>query len=184
MNTEMTDMTWTQDDKQYEFVTVPDLSSPLQCSQGCAFNTDTAKCPSDIYGYTYCDNDINKIWKEIKILKSPTQEVKEFEVQQQEVKGTKYDSGKTQWWYLPIEPIKEVLAVLEYGDKKYPDANGTNWKHVPNAKKRYYSAAMRHLTAWFEGEKNDPETNRSHLAHACTNVLFLLWFEIKGKFNE
>jgi hypothetical protein len=183
MNTEM-NTAWTHKGKQYEFVTKPNLYQSTQCGQGCAFNVGADDCPVNGNGILHCDTDTNKIWKEIKILKSPTQEIKEFEVQQQEPKGTKYDSGKTQWWYLPIEPIKEVLAVLEYGDKKYPDANGTNWKHVPNAKKRYYSAAMRHLTAWFEGEKNDPETNRSHLAHACTNILFLLWFEIKGKFNE
>jgi hypothetical protein len=97
-----------------------------------------------------------------------------------ENKGIKYDDGKLQWWYLPIEPIKEVLKVLHYGDKKYPADDGCNWKQVPNAKKRYYSALMRHITAWWDGEKNDQESGLHHLAHACTNVLFLLWFEMKG----
>jgi len=97
-----------------------------------------------------------------------------------ENKGIKHDDGKIQWWYLPIEPIKEVLKVLHYGDKKYPADDGCNWKRVPNAKKRYYSALMRHITAWWDEEKNDQESGMHHLAHACTNVLFLLYFEMKG----
>jgi len=97
-----------------------------------------------------------------------------------ENKGIKFDDGKIQWWYLPIEPIKEILKVLHYGDKKYPADDGCNWKRVPNAKKRYYSALMRHITAWWDEEKNDQESGMHHLAHACTNVLFLLYFEMKG----
>jgi len=97
-----------------------------------------------------------------------------------ENKGIKHDDGKIQWWYLPIEPIKEVLKVLHYGDKKYPADDGCNWKRVPNAKKRYYSALMRHITAWWDEERNDQESGMHHLAHACTNVLFLLYFEMRG----
>jgi len=105
---------------------------------------------------------------------------KETSKETKENKGIKYDDGKIQWWYLPIEPIKEVLKVLHYGDKKYPADDGCNWKRVPNAKKRYYSALMRHITAWWDEEKNDQESGMHHLAHACTNVLFLLYFEMKG----
>jgi hypothetical protein len=94
--------------------------------------------------------------------------------------GVKYDNGKTQWWYLPIKPIKEIIDVLEYGDKKYPATDGSNWKRVPDAKKRYYSALMRHITAWWDGENDDSESGKSHLAHAATNIIFLLWFEING----
>ena len=107
-------------------------------------------------------------------------EVQHFTYAEPSSKGIKYDEGKIQWWYLPIEPIKEVLKVLHYGDKKYPADDGCNWKQVSSAKKRYYSALMRHVTAWWDGEKNDQESGLHHLAHACTNVLFLLWFEMKG----
>lgn len=95
-------------------------------------------------------------------------------------KGVKSDQGKTQWSYLPIPAVKAVVDVMAYGDTKYPAPDGSNWKRVPDAKKRYYNAAMRHLTAWWDGEQNDPETGYNHLAHACSNLLFLLWFEIKG----
>lgn len=95
-------------------------------------------------------------------------------------KGVKNDSGKIEWSYLPIEPMNEVLKVLMLGDRKYPSPDGCNWKVVPNARKRYYNAALRHLTSWYNGEKTDQETGYNHLAHAVTNCLFLLWFEIKG----
>jgi hypothetical protein len=95
-------------------------------------------------------------------------------------KGVKNDSGKTRWSYLPLQSIKSVIDVMTYGDKKYPAEDGSNWKRVKNARKRYYNATMRHLTSWFDGEKNDPESGLHHLAHACSNILFLLWFEFNG----
>ena len=101
-------------------------------------------------------------------------------VPEPENKGVKSDQGKTQWSYLPIPAVKAVVDVMAYGDTKYPAPDGSNWKRVPDAKKRYYNAAMRHLTSWWDGEQNDPETGYNHLAHACSNLLFLLWFEIKG----
>lgn len=101
-----------------------------------------------------------------------------------ENKGVKHDNGKAQWSYLPVPAVKAVIEVMQYGDIKYPAQDGSNWKRVPNAKKRYYNAAMRHMTSWWDGEQNDPETGYNHLAHACSNLLFLLWFEIKGYSDE
>lgn len=98
--------------------------------------------------------------------------------------GRKDDAGKTQWWYMPIKPMQEVIGVLEYGDKKYPAEDGCNWKNVPDARKRYYSALMRHITEWFEGETHDKESGRHHLAHAATNCLFLLWFDLNKQEKE
>lgn len=97
----------------------------------------------------------------------------------QENKGVKHDQDKIKWSYLPIKPIIEVLKVLEYGDKKYPAPDGANWKRVENAKKRYYDACLRHMTAWYDGEEKDLESGLSHLAHACACVLFLLWFSLR-----
>ena len=85
--------------------------------------------------------------------------------------GVKYDQEKLDWSLLPIEPIEEVVKVLMFGAKKYaPD----NWKKVPDAERRYYNAAMRHLTSWQKGEKLDSETGLSHLAHALCCITFLL----------
>jgi hypothetical protein len=51
------------------------------------------------------------------------------------------------------------------------------WQKVPNAKERYFAALMRHLTAWWDGERADPESGLHHLAHAGCCLLFLIWFD-------
>tara|TARA_R110002126_G_scaffold220018_1_gene365374 strand:- start:133 stop:597 length:465 start_codon:yes stop_codon:yes gene_type:complete len=93
-------------------------------------------------------------------------------------RGVKYDGDKPRWELLPFKAVREVVEVLTYGSNKYAD---DNWKIVPDARKRYISASFRHLTAWAEGEKNDNETGKSHLAHAICCLLFLLWFEQEDK---
>ena len=95
----------------------------------------------------------------------------------QAIEGAKHDGGKPRWSLLPLAAVKEVIGVLEFGAKKY---DVDNWQKVPDARTRYYDAAMRHLTAWREGEQNDPESGLHHLAHAGCCVLFLLWFEVKA----
>lgn len=91
--------------------------------------------------------------------------------------GQKYDYGKLRWGLLPNAAVCEVIKVLMRGAEKYET---DNWKRVPDARRRYYEAAMRHLTAWWDGERDDPEWGLSHLAHAGCCVLFLLWFEVTG----
>jgi len=97
-------------------------------------------------------------------------------------KGVKYDQEKDRWSLLPFVSVREILAVLAYGAGKYPSAN--NWKNVPEARRRYFEAALRHMWAWWDGETNDQESDRHHLAHAGCCVLFLLWFELQGKRQE
>jgi hypothetical protein len=64
--------------------------------------------------------------------------------------------------------IQENIAILNLtGDD--------NWMHVTPFRKRYIGALMRHITAWIRGEKTDPETSKSHLAHAGCCLLFLMW---------
>lgn len=91
--------------------------------------------------------------------------------------GLKYDSEKTDWSLLPMDVIEEVAEVLTFGAKKYaPD----NWKRVPKWRDRYYSAAQRHIKQYRDGEFNDLETDRSHLAHAIACLVFLYEKEKEG----
>lgn len=89
--------------------------------------------------------------------------------------GRKFDGDKEQFSLLPTGTLKPVLKVLGFGAKKYAK---DNWKYVENGKERYFNAAMRHLTAWWEGEKTDPETGESHLAHTLCCLFFLLWLDM------
>ena len=88
--------------------------------------------------------------------------------------GRKDDVAKAPWDLLPIGPLRSVVDVLAFGARKY---GVDNWQQVPDARRRYYAAALRHLTAWWEGEKTDPESGLPHLAHAACCVLFLGWFD-------
>ena len=92
--------------------------------------------------------------------------------------GKKSDSGKTMMSLLMVQfgdLNKQVADVLTYGAEKYPKPPlHDNWRGVPNGKIRYTDAMYRHLHAYFvEGEKVDPETGLSHLAHAISNAHFV-----------
>lgn len=90
--------------------------------------------------------------------------------------GRKFDGGKLQYGLLPPLALKATVEVLSYGAEKYePD----NWQKVPDAKRRYFDAAMRHLWAWKEGEAVDSESELDHLSHAMCNIMFLYEHDVK-----
>jgi hypothetical protein len=90
------------------------------------------------------------------------------------VPGTKHDAGKPRWDLLPMAEVAQVVDALTYGANKYTD-NG--WQVVETPRERYFAAAMRHITAWWTGEKLDPESGKHHLAHAVCCLLFLMWHD-------
>lgn len=90
--------------------------------------------------------------------------------------GRKNDDGKDPWALAPWDAFREVVKILALGAVKYAPRN---WEQGI-AYSRLYSATLRHLTAWWEGEDLDPETRKSHLAHAACCVLFLLAFVLRG----
>lgn len=87
--------------------------------------------------------------------------------------GRKDDGGKSPYHLLPPEFLESTTAVLAFGAAKYQERNwekGMAWS-------RCFSALMRHMWAWWRGEKADPETGLSHLAHASCCIAFLLTYE-------
>lgn len=91
--------------------------------------------------------------------------------------GKKFDSGKPRLGLLPPHAMIAIARVLTEGSKKYSDHN---WLHVSGAETRYTDAALRHIFAYMSGEKKDPETGESHLAHASCCIAFLLDAEESG----
>ena len=91
--------------------------------------------------------------------------------------GQKFDKGKPRWSLLPFRELKNGVEILTFGAEK---KKKNNWQKVDNATERYSDAALRHLTSWLSGEKKDPESGKSHLAHVVCNILFLMWFENEG----
>lgn len=88
--------------------------------------------------------------------------------------GKKDDNGKTDWSLLPMSTLEGVVKVLMFGEKKY---SRDSWQKVDNAKNRYFSALMRHLVKWLDGEKIDSESGLEHIDHALCCLIFLRWFE-------
>ena len=95
-----------------------------------------------------------------------------------EVQGKKLDQNKPRMSLLPKGVLSAVIRVLEFEATKY---KVDNWKHVPDAKTRYYDAMHRHIDAWWQGEEKDSETGESHLAHAVCCALFLMWLDDNSK---
>jgi len=93
------------------------------------------------------------------------------------MKGRKDDTGKPRWDLLPWAEVEQVVEVLTVGAVKYED---DNWKYVPHPRRRYFAACIRHILAWWHGEKLDPETGLHHLAHAVCCLLFLMWHDNQG----
>ena len=87
--------------------------------------------------------------------------------------GVKHDAGKPRLDLLPAEALVEIGAVLGAGAEKYAPHN---WRKG-FAYSRLIAAALRHIFAWVGGEDKDPETGRSHLAHAACCLMFLITFE-------
>lgn len=87
--------------------------------------------------------------------------------------GVKFDDGKLPWHLMPGDALEEILYILQFGANKYAERNwekGMNWS-------RCFGALMRHMWKWWMGEHTDPETGRSHLAHAGCCILFLIAYE-------
>ena len=81
---------------------------------------------------------------------------------------------------VPSNVLMEVgLAMLEGG--KYGEYN---YRSVGVQGSVYYDAAMRHLSAWWNGEDIDPDSGLPHLAKAMASIVVLRDGIFNGKFND
>ena len=90
--------------------------------------------------------------------------------------GVKFDQGKIPMHLHPPEPLFAIGEIWDFGQKKYSARNweeGMDWS-------RPFGALMRHMWAWWGGEKKDPETGKSHLWHAGCCIFMLITYEIRG----
>lgn len=101
---------------------------------------------------------------------------KEWNEQLNQPIGRKFDGGKLEYGLLPPLALKSVVEVLTFGAQKY---ERDNWQKVPESKRRYFDALQRHVWAWKEGEKFDPESGLHHLGHAMCCLMFLYEHDVK-----
>lgn len=88
----------------------------------------------------------------------------------------KRDEKKLRWDLLPIEPTEEVVKAFMYGNSK-PGNVENDWQFVTDKSNTYYAATMRHIVEWRKGNQID-ESGCHHLAHACANLMIIMWGEI------
>ena len=88
--------------------------------------------------------------------------------------GVKYDMEKPDYSLVPPNALEDTVKILTLGAQKY---DRDNWKLLPNAKRRYFAAAQRHMWARLKGELKDPESGIDHCAHAICCLMFMLELE-------
>lgn len=81
--------------------------------------------------------------------------------------------SKLKFSLIAPEAKEELAKVLTFGARKY---EAHNWKKCKDLS-LYWDAMYRHLNKYESGEAIDPETGISHLSHAFTNLMFLIYFE-------
>ncbi|WP_439392598.1 dATP/dGTP diphosphohydrolase domain-containing protein [Bradyrhizobium sp. PMVTL-01] len=96
---------------------------------------------------------------------------------QKQEAGSKFDAGKARIDLIAPEMLFGTAEILTFGAEKYGERNwekGMSWS-------RPFGALMRHLWAWWRGEKNDAETGKPHLWHASCCLMFLIAFEARSE---
>ncbi len=86
----------------------------------------------------------------------------------------KYDAGKPMWDLLPWSLVQEIVEVLTLGAEEH---GAYSWQNTQDGVNRYFAALHRHLAAWKQGDKIDPEWGKHHLAHAACCLLFMWWID-------
>lgn len=90
--------------------------------------------------------------------------------------GEKKDEGKSRLELVPYDAVRGVADILTIGSIKY---SARNWE-LGIAYGRVFGAVQRHLTSWWQGENLDPESGKSHIDHALTELMFLSAYEKRG----
>jgi len=88
--------------------------------------------------------------------------------------GMKYDDGKTPLDLWSPDVQEAVAQVLAFGAVKYEPYNwakGISYRRI-------FAAMLRHLWAFWRGQRLDEETGLHHLAHAGCCLMFLLHYEL------
>lgn len=89
----------------------------------------------------------------------------------------KKDAGKNKLDLVPASWFIKDGEVLTFGIQKGYEAN--SWRKVDINK--FKAATLRHLFAYLNGEKLDPESGLEHLAHVRTNIGFLMELDKENK---
>ena len=85
-------------------------------------------------------------------------------------KPIKHDADKLRY-LVPAGMEDQIAEVYDLGARKYGIGNYRNAECLEPG--RLLSATRRHVSAWRQGEMNDPETGYHHLVHAAVSLMLL-----------
>lgn len=92
----------------------------------------------------------------------------------------KLDKGKLRISLVPMQIVKDIAEVREFGSLKYKDPN--NWKQVE--RRRYVDALLRHTLAFVENANSvDEESGLPHYKHMACNLAFICDMIARDKVN-
>lgn len=86
------------------------------------------------------------------------------------ITGKKNDEGKPPLTLFPRTALEQAAEVFAFGANKYGKYNYKQGFEYT----RLLDAALRHVNAYADGEDLDPESGKSHLAHALCSIAMLL----------
>jgi hypothetical protein len=90
-------------------------------------------------------------------------------VKRETAKKNDKKDGKVPLEYLRMDGISEMCEVFAFGANKYGKDNYLLGHHVD----QLTAAALRHILAYQAGQELDPETGKSHIAHAQATLAML-----------
>lgn len=74
--------------------------------------------------------------------------------------------------YVPGRVLESVGRVFDFGARKHAPLG---WMTIPNYRAHFGAKITRHFTAYFIlGERSDPDTGESHLAHLVADALMII----------
>jgi hypothetical protein len=94
--------------------------------------------------------------------------------------ASKNDSEKPDLSHIPTEFLAAVAQAFMVGEKKYGRYN----YYKGHKASQLIAAAMRHLTAWMNGEENDPVDGQPHLGSVGACVAMLLKQKALGTLKD
>jgi hypothetical protein len=95
------------------------------------------------------------------------------------VPARKDDGAKPRMDLIAWDAVRVVAEVMTFGATKYAARN-----YYGLEQSRIFAAMQRHVTAWWLGEDDDPETGLPHLAHAMSCTMMLLEMQLQELGND
>lgn len=115
------------------------------------------------------------VWKDLKTDLEPLDDTEELKADSEKLrKFAKDTKGKAKITLAPMQILKDVAEVREYGVKKYGSVD--SWKEVPI--EDYRDALFRHLLEYVKDPNSvDKESGIKHYKHIACNLAFICEME-------